>query len=265
MGNSSSGIDIGYQISHVCQRPLIVSRRRPSPLSIIPEERKEELPEIQEFILDQRALRFADGRVETNVDAVVFCTGYSYSYPFLSSLHPSVVDNGSRTRHVYKHIFCARQPTLAFLALPQKIIPFPLAECQAAVIARVWANRLEVPSQDEMDAWEETTLADRGSDKAFHVLTFPQDADYMKELYEWSLQGRPKPGVTGKTPPVWGDWERWIRSNIPAMKERFVKLGDARHGIRRVEELGQEWHHFQRPSTARPGTGHTQTEIHRIP
>ncbi|KAI9753222.1 MAG: hypothetical protein M1815_006287 [Lichina confinis] len=49
----------------------------------------------------------------------------------------------------------ARDPTLAFVALPQRIIPFPFAECQAAIIARVWANRLKLPSLAEMNDWEE--------------------------------------------------------------------------------------------------------------
>ncbi len=238
MGNSASGSDIASQICRTCRRPLFISRRQAIPLPLIPPELKEELPEIEEFLPDRPALRFRDGTIQEDVDSVVFCTGYLFSYPFLTSLNPPVISDGSRVEHVYQHIFYMHQPTLAFVALPMKVIPFPLSESQAAIIARVWANRLQLPSLEAMQEWEDRILREHGSKKAFHTLSFPLDADYIEELYRWCLQADPGPNQVGKIPPVWGPDKRWIRRNIPAIKEAYVKLGEERRRVQHMEDLG---------------------------
>lgn len=185
-----------------------------------------------------RAVRFANGRIEKGVDAVVFCTGYFYSYPFLSK-DLRLVSDGQRTQHVYQQIFQTTYPTLAFLALPQKIIPFPIAECQAAVIARVWSKRLQLPNKSEMNQWEDIVIKERGTGTNFHNLVFPLDADYIKELHDWSLQAKPK--GKGKTPPYWGEKERWMRERFPAIKKAFANRGSDKHQVRSVEELGFDY------------------------
>lgn len=234
VGKSASGFDIGSQISRICRRPLLVSQKGID--GIILDQYEEDVPEIVEFIVERRALRFANGRLEEEIDAVVFCTGYLYSYPFLSSMEPPLISDGARTQHVYKQIFYNRHPTLAFVGLPQKIIPFPLFESQAAVIARVWADRLQLPCLEEMKAWEQETIRERGDGKSFHVLGFPLDADYINEMHEWSLQAQPN-GM-GKTPPLSGERERWIRERIPLIKRAFVEKGDERFKITKIENLG---------------------------
>ena len=197
-----------------------------------------------------RAVQFSDGRAEKDVDAVVFCTGYFYSYPFLSK-DLDLVSDGRRTQHVYKQIFHNIHPTLAFLALPQKIIPFPIAECQAAIVARIWSNRLQLPSNEERDQWEESVVHERGSGTNFHNLIYPLDADYINELHDWSLQAEPK--GKGKTPPYWGEKERWVRGRFPAIKKAFAHMGVGKHEVRSIEDLGfdfEEWMHQNRPPAA---------------
>ncbi|KAI9676397.1 MAG: hypothetical protein M1817_000554 [Caeruleum heppii] len=252
VGNSASGLDIGTQIARVCRKPLLVSQRSKSYLSMGADASKEEVPEIEEFIVSEKALRFANGRIERDVDAILFCTGYLYSFPFLNSLRPKLVSNGARTQHVYKQIFYSHCPTLAFIGLPQKVIPFPLSECQSAVVARVWANRLRLPSEREMEAWEKRMMHDRGSEKGFHVLQFPLDADYINELYDWSLTAQP-PG-TGKTPPRWGEKERWARERFPAIKRAFADKGPERSCVRSMEDLGFDYEKWkaERASSGSP-------------
>lgn len=121
VGNSASGLDISTQISSCCVSPLIISQRSISPLSDghISND-KVVRPEIIEFLCPrssspERAVRFADGRVEQNIDAILFCTGYHHSYPFLSSLQPPLITTGERVHHLYQHIFYIHNPTLAFV------------------------------------------------------------------------------------------------------------------------------------------------------
>jgi cation diffusion facilitator CzcD-associated flavoprotein CzcO len=240
VGNSASGSDISFHVSQVCRSPLIISRRKISSFPTLPEASKVECPEIAEFVLDRRALCFADGRIEEDIDAVIFCTGYLYSYPFLASLRPPVVGDGTRVQNLYKHVFYIPRPTLAFVALPQKVVPFPVSESQAAVIARVWAGRLTLPSAELMEDWEKQTLAAAGGGKTFHYMNFPRDADYMQEFYAWSLQSLPEqpPSCVGKLPPLWGDKERWVRSQIPAIKQAYIAMGEGRHHVWDMEALG---------------------------
>ena len=235
VGNSASGIDIGNQIEEVCKRPLFQSQRQQSYLDNGQSSYKIIVTEIAQFMESDRAVLFSNGRIEKDVDAIVFCTGYFYSYPFLSK-DLKLVSDGRRTQHVYQHIFQNAHPTLAFLALPQKIIPFPIAECQAAVVARVWSDRLQLPNKEGMDQWEDSVIKRRGSDTRFHNLMFPLDADYMNELYYWSLQVEAK--GKGKIPPHWGEKERWMRERFPAIKKAFADRGADRHQVRSVEELG---------------------------
>ena len=240
VGNAASGTDIASQIGTVCKHPLLMSQRSKSPLALAAGY-KEDVPEIAEFLPEShgtRAVRFADGRVEEDVDAIVFATGYYYSFPFLSSLESKLISTGERIQHLYMHLFYIDDPTLAFVAFPTKIIPFRTVEAQGAVVARVWANRLELPSTLEMSRWEEGVIAERGAGRAFHVLSFPKDFDYHNELVDWATRAT---GRGGKTPVRWSAKDRWARERFPAIKKAFGEKGNARHGIKTLQELGFDY------------------------
>lgn len=44
------------------------------------------LPEVIEFDITKKTVVFVNGREETDVDEVIFCTGYNYAYPLLKEL-----------------------------------------------------------------------------------------------------------------------------------------------------------------------------------
>ena len=254
VGNAASGLDIGAQISTVCKLPIIFSQRSVSYLSPGAETYKDEVPEIVEFLPSahySRGVRFADGRIEQNVDAIIFCTGYLYSYPFLDRLEPRIIGDGMRVQHVYQHIFYNDHPTLAFVGLPVKIIPFQTSEAQAAVIARVWSGRLGLPPREEMCQWEDSVTAERGAGKGFHMLGFPLDADYLDELYDWATTAELDPRLddshgNGKLPKRWGEEERWARERFPAIKKAFAQRGKGRHTVRSLKELGYDFEAWKR-------------------
>lgn len=235
---SSSGLpltrfvqDIGTQISKVCRKPLLNSVRTSSPLKL-GQENKEEVPPIAEFLAKERAVRFEDGRIERDIDAIVYCTGYFYSYPFLRSLDPPVVTHGRRVRGLYKHLFNIHHPTLAFTALPQKVIPFPISEAQSAAIAKVWANKLSLPEKEEMLKAEDDELKETGEGTEFHIFGYPKDAQYLNGLHGWV-----KTASDGfaKEPASWDETHMWEREIFAELRKRFVETGSkARHN----EELG---------------------------
>jgi cation diffusion facilitator CzcD-associated flavoprotein CzcO len=244
VGNAASGTDIASHISKVCKSPLLHCIRTESYFGGDADPNIEEVPEISQFVPSERTLVFKSGRIEKNIDAVIFCTGYFYSYPFLSSLQPPPVLDGLRTRNTYQHIFYREHPTLAFMTLLQRIIPFQLAEGQAAVIARVWSGRLQLPEPSIMRNWEDDVLEDRGSDKEFHALKFPEDCDLVNFLHDWAMSATPA-GI-GKIPPLWDEKTRWLRERFPTMRKAFSKAGEARHQIQTPEELGFDYEAWQR-------------------
>ena len=241
VGNSASGVDIASQIANVAKLPVLNSTRSDSPLSF-DATWKRTVPEIAEFVPpcnSHRAIRFTDGSVETEVDTVLFCTGYFYSYPFLSNLQSELIDTGERVQHLYYHLFHIEHPSLAFIGLPSKVIPFRTSEGQAAVVARVWANRLALPSEDQMKQWEAHEIADRGAGTSFHILKYPKDFEYHNSMVGWALQAT-TPGH-GKVPLQWSEKETWQRERFPLIKKAFAERGGKRHDVTRIEELGFDY------------------------
>ncbi|TKA77702.1 hypothetical protein B0A55_04011 [Friedmanniomyces simplex] len=255
VGNSASGIDIGAQIQQSCKPPLLLSSKSESFLVNAPSPNKVDKPPVAEYLTKDRSVRFEDGTMESNVDAILYCTGYFYSFPFLDSLDPPVITTGEKVENLYQHIFYQPHPTLAFPVLNQKIIPFPLAEAQSAVIARVFSGRLGLPYEDEMKTWEQGWTKKNGGGRMFHVLKFPMDADYIDMLHDWSVSAdgegldAPANGAVvkrGKTPPYWGEKEYWMRERFPAIKKAFQDLGEERHSIRTLPEVGFEYEEWKK-------------------
>jgi len=257
IGNGPSGTDIAAQIALFSAKPLLISTRSPFTPS---NPNQHALPGIAEFLLPSspslssdpnneslpRSIRFTNNHIEHSLDAILFCTGYLYSYPFLpTTILPPIITDSARVHNVYQHIFYTGDPTLAFLTLPWNIVPFPVAEAQSAAIARVWSGRLTLPGLTEMERWEEEGEIERGRGKAFHRLVTPSDVEYINDLCRWCLSADREGEVgVGKKQPYWGDRERWIRINVPAIKRAFAAKGDQRHCVRTLEELG---FHFEGP------------------
>lgn len=252
VGNSASGIDLSSQISAVSQHPLLISEReKPNSVQNPSDDHSTELlPEIAEFLLEDRAVRFINGRIEKDVDTVIFCTGYMYSFPFLRGLNQPIVSTGERTQNLYQQVFYHPIPTLSFIGLPQRIVPLPVSEAQSSVIARVLSGRLTLPSPKRMQAWEEALIETKGNGKSYHTLAFPLDAAYINMLHDWALSTPPNPALpndgVGKIPPYWGEEKQWIRERFPLIKLASRKLGANRYKITKLEELGFDFQAWKR-------------------
>lgn len=246
IGNSASGADICIQVSEFCTGKPLLSSRTDSPFAGAVDAIN--FPEIVEFLspkLHNRAIRFADGRVEENVDTVLFCTGYLYSYPFLSSLDPPAT-NGQRVMNLYEQLFYMYDPTLVFPVLQYKVIPFSVGANQAAVFARVWSGRLNLPSLAEMKAWEDSAVAERGISKSFHVFGYPLDVNYLNFLHDWAAKAERRPGLAnngnGRQSIRWGEREKWVRvRGFPEMKRAFGERVKQGVKVTTIKELGYDY------------------------
>jgi len=103
-------------------------------------------PNIDRF--DRSHVRFTDGSTE-QVDAVIYCTGYKISFPFLDQALVSADD-----RHIplYRRIVSPTRPGLYFIGLVQPIgAVMPLAETQSQWVADLLQGRAALPTQPQMN------------------------------------------------------------------------------------------------------------------
>ncbi|KAM9620292.1 flavin-containing monooxygenase 5-like isoform 2-T2 [Morphnus guianensis] len=105
-------------------------------------------PNVQEFT--ETSAIFEDGTRE-DIDAVVFATGYSFSFPFLEGC-VKVVENQIP---LYKFMFPPdlEKPTLAFIGLIQPLgAIMPISELQCRWATRVFKGLNKLPPRHDMEA-----------------------------------------------------------------------------------------------------------------
>ena len=155
-------------------------------------------PGIAELRSEGVAVVFEDGAIVEGVDAVVYATGYHYVFPFLEgetdregggesekkeAFSVAAVDNC--VSPLYKHVFPPRSaPSLSFIGLPWKVVPFPQFELQARWIAKTLAEG-GLPSREAMAeeaaAFEESLARDGVARRHAHRMGETQFA-YNDEL-----------------------------------------------------------------------------------
>lgn len=252
IGNSASGLDIAYQVSQHAQQPIIVSSRSASIFGAgsSPPWRQDEKQSV-EFLppsTHNRAVRFEGGHVEEGIDQVIFCTGYFYSIPAMKDFQPALITDGLRTQDVYRDLFHIHHPSLVLPVINQRVIPFPLAENQAALVARVWSGRLHLPDVKEMRRWEADQIALHGNGKYFHLKPFPEDCAQINDLFQWAKRATRRDDLPNQCQGVLGSAYDaptvWLRSRFPAIKAAYIAKGEDRQSVKTVEELGfhfDEW------------------------
>ena len=94
-------------------------------------------------------VRFTDGSVEP-IDAIVYCTGYQITFPFLPDSVMKVEDNRVS---LYKRVVAPGLPGLFFIGLLQPLgAIMPLAEAQSEWVADLLEGKGTLPSVDDMRA-----------------------------------------------------------------------------------------------------------------
>lgn len=104
-------------------------------------------------LLSNGSVVFEDGSVVERVDVVMYATGYLYKFPFLENSVVSVNVDDNCVAPLYKHIFHPSwAPTLSFIGLPWKVVPFPQFELQSRWVARCLSGRVKLPLRSAMEA-----------------------------------------------------------------------------------------------------------------
>ncbi|MEW2519205.1 flavin-containing monooxygenase [Actinacidiphila alni] len=114
--------------------------------------------------VDGRTVRFADGKGEVEADAIIHCTGYKISYPFLDD---TLVGDGIDAPPLYHQVVPPETEGLYFIGLLHSMMSLmPLAEHQAEWVGDLLTETVALPSRAQM--WAELRNARRRQDKRFH-------------------------------------------------------------------------------------------------
>jgi thioredoxin reductase len=124
-------------------------------------------------------------------DLIIFATGYDYRMPFLQGKLQVDLNRLLKNRYVYplyKQLFHANFPdgTLSFLTIPYRIVPFPLAEIQSHLIARVLSGKISLPSREEMIYEIDQSLV--SPNRSFHCVDMIKYTGSLFEIMNESNQ-----------------------------------------------------------------------------
>ncbi|TVU41324.1 hypothetical protein EJB05_14830, partial [Eragrostis curvula] len=159
-------------------------------------------PELQLHPQVDPGVVFADGR-HVVADTVIYCTGYTYSFPFLNTgggLQLTVEDN--RVGPLYEHTFPpALAPSLSFVGVPMRIFAPWFFEAQARWVAQVLAGKKTLPpEQDMMRAVQEDYRARElagvptkhahvvGAVQRMEILEFVYRNSDMPRMDDWKME-----------------------------------------------------------------------------
>ncbi|KAF2638802.1 FAD/NAD(P)-binding domain-containing protein [Massarina eburnea CBS 473.64] len=249
IGNSASGHDITTLLarSGTPELPVYQSRRSPSRWDgEKPPEGIAWKPIIREYDATTGAIIFDDGSVLTDIDAIIYCTGYKPSFPFWNSKNNGVTlfdYDKNRLHGFYQHTFSHSFPnSLAIVGVP-RVLTFRSFEYQAVALARLFSGRnaKPLPSVAEMVKWERerAELVERER-RGFHTILWDngETTHWFRYLYE--LSGLPELEGQGRFPPVLDKATRWAYDHIK-------KYPEPRNGVPKVQNENGEWVMVEKP------------------
>jgi dimethylaniline monooxygenase (N-oxide forming) len=128
-----------------------------------------------------RTVTFANGDV-VEADAIIHCTGYSISYPFLAD---TIVRDGDESPALYHQVVPPETDGLYFIGLLHSMMSLmPLAEAQAEWVGDLLTGAVALPERGEL--WAGIRKARRRQDKRFfdssgHLLVDPNEYQRLLE------------------------------------------------------------------------------------
>lgn len=181
IGGNVSAEDIALQCYKFGARSITISARR-EPIGLKWPDNVKETPIL--IRMEGRKAHFKDGSTADNIDAIIFCTGYRHSYPFITRrLRLQCDATEFIPPNLYKSIFWMDQPYLAYLGTTRYIFSFPMFEIQTALVRDVFLDHVKLPDRDQwtadLDQWRTRgrTLATK---KFFPIIDL--EFDYMRDM-----------------------------------------------------------------------------------
>ncbi|KAH8402270.1 hypothetical protein KR009_010889, partial [Drosophila setifemur] len=194
IGAGPSGMDLSNIISRSAKR-VIISHHSTDIGNAIFFDNVQQKPDVRE--LDENGAFFVDGSYE-HFDTIFFCTGYKYSFPFLtvdSGIH--VEDN--YVQDLYKQCINIKHPTMSLIGLPFYVCAAQMMDIQARFIMSYYNGTNKLPSKKEMqnDTQERMEkLWNEGYRKRHAHMLGPEQINYFSDLAKTAGVKNIKPVMT---------------------------------------------------------------------
>lgn len=172
LGANASGMDVAVEVSKVANTVYLSHNQDPIP-SRLPEN-VQEVKGVKEATSDGFVL--LDG-TSVRADAIIFATGYEFSFPFLAAECGIRTDN-NRVTPLYKHMLHRDRPTLALIGIPYSTVPFIIFHYQIRYFLATFLGRVPLPSKEAMDRETE-------EDVKKHLAVFPARHTHKMGDLQW--------------------------------------------------------------------------------
>lgn len=145
IGSGSSSLDIAFMLSAVCPEVIYCQHYPYTEDAKFPENLKI-VADVQE--LNETGVILKDGTTHS-VDAIIYSTGFYYSYPFLSTECGVFVED-NYVQPLYKQIINIKYPTMGFIGLHYHLCVQLVIDLQSRFCLKYWTTNRPWPSKTEM-------------------------------------------------------------------------------------------------------------------
>lgn len=188
IGAGPSGVDISQEVAGCAQTVFWSNHLNPPKVFAI--SNLIQKTDVQHFIANGAI--FTDGSSES-FDQVIYCTGYKFTFPFLS-VDCELMCDENYMRPLYKHCVSINKPTLGIIGLPVYVCPFQMFDLQIRFCLTFMTNKKQWPSKKEMIRDTDKDMQERWQrgvkkNKAHAMGTGYQDAYYAALATEAEIEG----------------------------------------------------------------------------
>ena len=145
LGAAASGTDIGLEISSKAKHVYLCHNN-----PVLPSELPKNFEQRKGIVgIEDSRLQLGDDTFIDNVDVILFCTGYNYSFPFLDKSCQPKVENRI-VWPLYKHFIHIDHPSMCFIGIPIQICPFPQFDLQVQFFVKSLTGEQPLPNREVM-------------------------------------------------------------------------------------------------------------------
>ena len=132
--------------------------------------------------LTEDGIHFKD-ETFANISTVVYCTGYEYTFPFLS-VDSNLTCYNNYIQPLYKHCININRPTLAIIGVIFRNCPFQTFDLQLRFVLKFISGELTLPSREEMLAETAKDMEERWSRGLSHRKAHAFGRGFQEIYYE---------------------------------------------------------------------------------
>ncbi|XP_026876750.2 flavin-containing monooxygenase FMO GS-OX-like 4 [Electrophorus electricus] len=224
LGAGSSGVDISFELVQANAK-VTLSHNKPALAFPLPPEIQQAPPVVK--VLEDGSLLFQDGSV-AHAEVLLFCTGYSFHFPFLCPKQLGLGIQHHLVAPLYKYLLPPAFPSLFFVGICKIICPFIHFHYQVQFALAVLEGTVQLPSRKMMEeaAERERQMKVQKGVQEKHLLQMGSDQ------WEYYLDLATIAGISPPNPVVESLYEevgRQRRMNPQAYRQINYKLVGATH------------------------------------